>query len=321
MTNPAELLLRARRYSTNLLPLEESNNYSQVDEHSGLINSANAATLGGYDVWGTYHDAPSSENIIRVAKVTHAQGYLHEGLATEAAVTRAGFLRAEVDKWTKTPAQIYVAKNPDDALDTATLRIGIGELEMLPTMPLMLGAGALHPEAVEKLRSLPEGSVSELGAFAKSRIAHEQKRSRGVATIIRSVFQDTLGQGRTLYCSMVAESHEKYAEVLGPDNLTPIGSPVLLEANEFRKATVLVPLTMSPEAFAPNLLNGIKSASDMRVRNRLVGSLVFFTEGMEASDLLPHMPEQAVAEICMVRQMAAAYLATKQSASKEPVPA
>lgn len=249
-----------------------------------------------YTTFVTTHGEPRSKEILRVARLTHAQGYVAEGLATSDAIIRGGVLRKEIDKWSHlSKATCYLAQNGTEPYDAATAKtIPVDHVEELPTFHLFADRGGVGVFGdLEELVVSGSGKVMELGALSKSKEAHETRRSQGVATVIRALLRDTLRLSEgdlqsTIYCSMVEESRQGLAKSISAANLTPVGSPVVLEPTRYRPATTLVPIIINPQEFVPNIFaahTGALRRGDTKGTIAYLKSLIFFTEGLTPDEV------------------------------------
>lgn len=244
---------------------------------------------------------PRKTDIITAARRTHAEGYLEQGLATEAAVTTDRTLSREIDKsGGLNGVTYYLAQHIERPADKATGRlIPATQLGQLATFGLV--SPAISQEGIQDLKTIIDPSspyqLSELGALAKSRYAHEQKRQEGSVTIIRAVLRDTVGRNTFLFCSMVEEARNGLAGVLTAENLNPIGEPVLLEENKYRRKTTLIPLLIDPNDFVRNIYQKYivtaarsKENPDDKIcakqANALLKSMIFFAEDL-ADEYVP----------------------------------
>lgn len=240
-----------------------------------------------YDHWIGRPGDPGSEYAIPLARRTMFEGYLRTGLAKPAAESVDHFLLPEIDKsgHLKEGVVHFLARNRNDMSDTATARlIDAADPTSMPTYELI--ANGLKSETIDRLRNLTEEGIvlKEMGALAKSFTAHDhdkrgtQNKTTGVAEVIRTVLGATIGTDTLLYCSMVEEARNGLGRLITFNNLESIGTPVVLEENEFRRETTLVPVLIDPNQFVPNILAEATKARTSEARQRLMGSFLFFAD-------------------------------------------
>lgn len=214
------------------------------------------------------------------ARQAHSEGYVSAGLATPKAVGKDGFLVKEIDKSGDYPhATCFMAENPDNPEDRATARLVWPEgnvLANLPTYPLVeSGVSSEYSAELDKL--ICSGyEVGEFCAFAKTNEASH----RAVSEIVRAVFFETAGNKKILYCSMVKEVHEAMSSQLSPANFQIIGKPVILDKNQYRRETVLLPVAISPDDFADNIFEAFRNEKDPAKKEAYRRSLMFMVSGV-----------------------------------------
>lgn len=242
------------------------------------------------------HDyQPRQADIINGARRVHAEGYLEQGLATQNAITKEQVLSREIDKsGGKEGIIYYLAQHIDQPEDKATGRlIPAHSLGNLATYGLV--QQVISHEGLKDLKDIINPAspynLYELGALAKSRFAHENRRQEGSITIIRSVLRDTVGRDTFLYCSMVQEARNGLAGVITAENLNTIGDPVVLEANKYRRETTLVPVLIDPNDFVRNIYSKYLVAIRMskerpeekqyaKQASAMLRSMIFFAEDL-----------------------------------------
>lgn len=215
-----------------------------------------------FEHWkGVPGDGPLVAEMLQLAWETHAAGYLRAGLAKPAAI-RDGLLDETIDRSRRLRRGItyYLTINPDDIDDRSTARlIDARSVEELPTYPLT--KDGIHPDALKRLKFAVEvegKQLCELGAFADSKPG----RTPGTEELLRDILTDTVGRNQLLFCSMAAPVQKYLSRILSPANFEPIGDPVVLEENELRGETVLIPVVIDPDKFIDNLLAAYYEAKD-----------------------------------------------------------
>ncbi|HPR09115.1 MAG TPA: hypothetical protein PLT04_00920 [Candidatus Saccharibacteria bacterium] len=237
---------------------------------------------------------PGSDHAIALGRRTMFEGYVETGLAKPAAESDKHFLLDEIDKSGHLASGVvhFVARHKLDNADTATARlIDASDPTELATYGLV--REGIEGKVVNVLREhISEGmKLQEMGALAKSFAAHRKDvdpnttSTPGAAEIIRNVLGYTAGKNTVLYCSMVQEAQAGLVKVLSPDNLEVVGTPVVLEENEYRKETTLLPIIIYPDKFVDNIVKAINDAKDTRTQMRFAGSLMFFTDQLSSERL------------------------------------
>ena len=230
---------------------------------------------------------PGSDHAVALGRRTMLAGYVETGLAKPAAESEKHFLLDGIDKsgHLATGVVHFVARHQLDKADTATARlIDAPDPTELATYGLV--KDGIQGKVVDTLRGhVKDGmKLQEMGALAKSFAAHKKDldpnstSTPGAAEVIRNVLGYTAGKNTVLYCSMVKEAQAGLVKVLSPDNLEVVGTPVVLEENEFRKETTLLPIIIYPDKFVDNIVRAINTAKDPRTQTRYAGSLMFFTD-------------------------------------------
>ena len=249
-----------------------------------------------FDHWSGTPGSPDAATMLPLAWQTHAEGYLRTGLAKPAAI-KDGLLSPVIDKsrHVKEGITYYLATNPNDPNERSTARLAEADsVEALPTYSLT-GEG-IHPENLVMMKEAFSSGrgMKEVGALANSSNGHSQGATEILRRIVVDVLSSDESEPRLLFCSMVDRARQGLAMTLAPENFKPIGSPTILEENEFRQETTLVPIVIDVEKFVSNAFAAYKNSDRSSERRRFLKSALYFAE--------PLTPEYIPEELAAIRE-------------------
>lgn len=230
--------------------------------------------------WTGGHGDEDADKMLPLAWRTHAAGYLRTGLAKPAAV-KEGLLSTVIDKsrHVKEGITYYLAINPNDPEERSTARlIDAPSIEELPTFSLT--KNGISEETKSDLQDAVCSGIQfrELGALANSKNGF----CKGASEILRQVIVDTVSKegqpSQLLFVSMVDKARAGLIPTLSAATLEPIGEPTVLEENEFRQETTLIPIVINTDLVVSNIFNAFKKAERFSERRRYLESALYFAE-------------------------------------------
>lgn len=257
-----------------------------------------------YIHWSGGPDSPDAELMLPLIRRTHAKGYFRTGLAKEAAIDEDGFLLPAIDKSGHYQSDIhyYLAINPNDSAEMSTARVvSRRDIEDLPTYGLV--RDGLDSEALSRIRDKTSSGlvVGEVTALANS----EARHNPGSTEIMRKIVAESISQedrpDRLLFCSLVDVVLKGLRRSLAHDNFQQIGESILLEENEYRNETTLVPVIIEPDKFIFNLLKASREAERPVEQKRLYGNALLFASLYPEA---PQVPEEVKDDLGRLRQQA-----------------
>jgi hypothetical protein len=77
--------------------------------------------------------------------------------------------------------------------------------------------------------------------------------------------------------------------MLSAKNVEAIGEPTVLEENEYRKETVLIPILVHPDRFVANILNCLNTEKRANVQARLTRNALYFSALFPEKHVLPEI--------------------------------
>lgn len=241
-----------------------------------------------YIHWSGGPESPGADYMVPLVRKTHAKGYYRTGLAKEAAIDENGFLLPEIDKSGHYQEDInyYLAINPNDSDEMSTARVvSKQDIEALPTYDLV--KDGLESDVLSRIREETSSGlvVQEVTALANSKARHNP----GSTEIMRKIVAESISQDdrseRVLFCSLVDVVLRGLRRSLAHENFKQIGDTVVLEENEYRNETTLVPVIIKPDEFIFNLVKASREAERPVEQKRLYGNALLF------ASLYPEAPQ------------------------------
>jgi molybdopterin/thiamine biosynthesis adenylyltransferase len=216
---------------------------------------------------------------------THARGYLDAGFILPDAIDETtGWLPEDIDKTRGANTDYYLAIDPqksnedyDATMRKVNLAPGISYKD-LPAYGLCEnGLSAFGKAQLAQLHA--EGvNIKEIGGLAG-------RSPMAIYEVIRTAIHDALGKNEAWLFSIVSTTHESLTRNWGSEALTVIGEDTLLDDPRVRKNLYLRPAMLYPDTFNDTLLKAYMEAESPRDRARLQRSFMFFTDGLDESQM------------------------------------
>lgn len=215
----------------------------------------------------------------------HAEGYRAMNFVQDSAITPEGYLSEDIDKSRGEYTQYYLAYDPENPDDIATLRkIGVAPGEGYAELPAYkLCEDVLSAEGRQVLMSeTAKGKVfKEIGALARGAKASPM----GPHELFRAAVQDALQSNEYWIISTVSTTFESLVKSFGSMNFIVIGEDVMIDDPRVNPNILLRPAAVDPTKFLSNILKDIDSTLEIAARTRLQRSLLFMTEGLSVEQM------------------------------------
>lgn len=230
----------------------------------------------------------SNPDMTDVARKVHAEGYCTMNFVEDSAIDPAtGWLAEDIDKARGPYVDIFVAENPANEKDKATIRkehipYG-GTVDDLPAIQLC--RGSMRPEVMEMLDAIesPEFVLKEIGAMART----EAGGALGPFELIRETTQAARGKGELWIFSIVSTTFDSLQESFGERAFPQVGEPVDLDDDRVKEHIKLIPVLVDIDNFYANIAEGAITAGNPVRAKKLIRSFLFLTAGMEDTELTP----------------------------------
>lgn len=226
----------------------------------------------------------------------HAQGYLAMGFVKTGAVTPEGFLTTDIDKARGDEVDYFLALNPNQETDCATMRkINLVPGEDFRDLPAFkITSDKLSPTGIDLLSHLQvdDYQIKELGALART----PNSNPIAIHEIFRSALHDSLGKKEAWFFSIVSSTFDSLAKSFGPDNFVVIGEDTPIDDPRVSEQVVLRPAILFPDRFIDTLLISYLATDDPKTKHGLLRSFLFFTDGVP-EDRISELSAQARQEL------------------------
>lgn len=227
----------------------------------------------------------SDPETVRESWRIHAEGYHTAGFVSDDAITVDGSLAEAIDKSRGEHTDYYIARNPDNPEDVATMRkvnLAVGETcEDLPAFQLC--KDGLTQESLSFLENLkdPDTRLKEISALAIT----SKGSPIGAHEIFRRVIQEALGKNEVWLFSIVSSTYSSLAKNFSELNLRVIGDDATIDDPRVSKEISLKPVIVNPNRFIDNLLISFYNAENAIDRTRYKRSFLFFTDGLDREQM------------------------------------
>lgn len=227
-------------------------------------------------------------DVVDIALATHAIGYSEDmGFVNSEAIGGDGYILPELDKARGSNVEYHVAISPQSPNEVATMRmVHLTKGQSVEDLPAYQAVkNSLKPEAESMLREVNPEKLKEISALAKS----NRKAAIGLFEIIRKTIQEGVGRDETWFFSIVSDTYASLARRLGSDAFMVLGEDVNIEDSRVDQSKVrLTPVAFRPDRFYDSMYYSVidpNSAEDDLSRQRIAGSILFFTEGISDDNL------------------------------------
>jgi hypothetical protein len=223
----------------------------------------------------------------RALKV-HTEGYLSMNFVGPDAVGSDGYLVEGVDKSRRPNTLYYLALNPNQAEDAATMRkvsLSTGETYTnLPTFDTC--SQSLTREGMRLLEETPVSQLKEIAGLARTRAADPSS----VYEIIRNAIHRAVGHNEIWFFGIVSTTYESLVKRLGTKNLQVIGEDVPINDSRVNPDIKLRPTIVRPDEFVLNIFREYVESSEYREKVRFLKTFQYFSEGLDVGNMLGVKP-------------------------------
>jgi hypothetical protein len=227
----------------------------------------------------------TSREYVEDAWRIHAIGYSTMGFVTQDAIDKDGFLVPDIDKSRRENTTYYIAVNPYNYEDRATLRlVNLKEGEDCKQLPAYeLCKDQLIEESKNYLLELdhPTSRLKEISGLAKT----EHSNPIAIYELLRKIIRDALGKNEIWFFSGVSSTVILLAKNLGERNIQIIGDDISIDDDRVNPTLRLRPAIFQPDLFYENLFDEFKNASNPARKAKLKRSIIFYADGLGEDEL------------------------------------
>lgn len=220
----------------------------------------------------------------RLARQTHAAGYLDEGFIYETAIGNDGQITPDIDKARGENVEYYVGFAKGGEPISTLRKISTKEGEGVESLPgYQLCADYLSDEGQLALleKELEGRPIVEISSFGH---VPETTPLAGLE-LLRNVLQESYGTNEVWFFTMVTEKYKTLVNMFGPRVVRRIGEEVSI-VDERVNNIALTPVLFDTTSFFDNIKEGaIDEVANVRKRKRYIGSLRYFARGLSNDSL------------------------------------
>lgn len=224
----------------------------------------------------------TNPELVELALRVHAEGYTTMGFVSEDAVKPDGTLDDAVDHSRGEYTDYFLAINPDNPKDIATMRkINIppdGTVQDLPAYQLT--KNGLYEEGLIFLNNVDTSKVNEIAGLARTKEAP----ASAVYELLRSAFQSSLGKEEVWFFSIVSSTYESLTKYFGEHAFTVIGEDVKIDDSRVNDNIQLRPTILTVDKLFESMIYDIENLENKRDRRKVLGMFLYFTEGLRPEE-------------------------------------
>ncbi len=225
--------------------------------------------------------------LVETALKVHAEGYTAMGFVSEDAVDPNGVLDSSIDHSRGVFTDYYLAVNPNDPNDMATVRkISTplyGSFEDLPAF--QLSKDVLYPEGIALLNELEANGyqIKEIAGLARTKSANPMS----VYELIREVFQTSIIRDEAWFFSIVSSTFNSITQYFGKTAFRVIGQDVRINDYRVNEKIQLKPSILVPNQSFKLLIEDINNTTTPKAKRRLLSMFLYLSENL-GEDIVGH---------------------------------
>ena len=227
----------------------------------------------------------TNPELVDTALRVHAEGYTTMGFVSDDAIAPDGTLDETIDHSRGCFTDYYLAVNPGNARDMATMRkINIppsGTVEDLPAF--QLSKEGLYPEGISFLRNLESDGyhIKEIAGLARTK----ESPASSVYELLRSVLQEALHKDEVWLFSIVSSTFDSLTKYFGHTAFNVIGADVKINDYRVNERIQLRPSIVIPNMLFESMIRDVEHASSPKSQLKILGMFMYFTDGINEATM------------------------------------